>query len=184
MSVPLVHLVPLATDIGFTPERATSILFTLMASGMVGRIIFGWFADRIGGLLAYFIATFGQTASVFWFTQSESLLVLYPLAAIFGFFFAGVMTSLLICAREAAPLRMAGFAAAVVSTTAWIGMGIGSYQGGYFYDITGNYTISYTNALLAGIVNIAIVTLLIWYRRRRTRSGTGVLVNREQPELV
>jgi predicted MFS family arabinose efflux permease len=58
---------------------------------------------------------------------------------------------------------------AIVSTTAWIGMGIGSYQGGYFYDLTGNYVLSYGNAAVAGIVNIAIVALLIWYRQRRTR---------------
>ncbi|MFC1664858.1 MFS transporter [Pseudomonadota bacterium] len=169
MAVPLVHLVPLATDAGFTPERATSILFVLMVSGMVGRIIFGTVADHIGGLPAYFVASFGQTASVFWFTQTQSLFTLYLLAVLFGFFFAGVMTSLLICAREAAPLRIAGFAAAIVSTTAWIGMGIGSYQAGYFYDSTGTYTLSYGNAVLAGIINLLIVAVLVWYRRRHTR---------------
>ncbi|WP_426422324.1 hypothetical protein [Bradyrhizobium genosp. A] len=49
-----------------------------------------------------------------------------------GFGFAGVTTCLLICAREAAPLRLSGIATAAVATVGWIGMGVGSYQAGYF----------------------------------------------------
>ncbi|MCZ6605606.1 MAG: MFS transporter [Alphaproteobacteria bacterium] len=167
MSVPLIHLVPLATSLEFSPQMATGLLLALMTSGMIGRIGFGIVADRIGGLKTYFVASIGQTASVFWFTQTSSLALLFALAIVFGFFFAGVMTSLLIATREAAPLRMVGFATAIVSTAAWLGMAIGSYQGGYFYDMTGGYTLSYGNAALAGMFNLAIVALLIWYRSGR-----------------
>lgn len=167
MAVPLVHLVPMGIDIGLSPETAAGLLLALMASGMVGRIFFGLLADRIGGLPSYFIASVGQTASVFWFSQATSATTLFPLAIVFGFGFAGVMTSLLICAREAAPLRITGFSTALVSTTAWFGMGIGSYQGGYVFDLTGSYTLPYANAAFAGIVNLIIVAALIWYRRNR-----------------
>jgi hypothetical protein len=105
---------------------------------------------------------------VFWFVQTDSLPALYALAIAFGFGYAGVMTTLVICGREAAPLRITGFAVAVVTTTAWIGMGIGSYQGGYFYDLTGNYAWSYANAAISGTINLSVVALLIWYRRNRT----------------
>ena len=168
MAVPLVHLVPLATDIGFSPQIAAGLLFALMASGTIGRVVFGLVADRVGGLYAYFTASFGQTAIVYWLTQTENLSLLFVLVVIFGFFFAGVMTSLLISAREAAPMRMLGFGVAFVSTSAWLGMAIGSYQAGYFYDLTGGYTLSYANAAFAGIINLAIVGLLIWYRRGRS----------------
>jgi MFS family permease len=169
MAVPLVHLVPLGTDLGFDPQTAAALLLALMVSGVFGRIFFGLLADRIGGLYAYFCASLAQTSVVFWFTQTNDLYALFVLSVLFGFGFAGVMTCLLICAREAAPLRMTGFAMALVSTTAWIGMGIGSYQAGYFYDMMGNYVLSYGNAAIAGIVNLAIVALLIWYRQQRTR---------------
>jgi MFS family permease len=89
------------------------------------------------------------------------------LSALFGFGFAGVMTCLLICAREAAPLRISGSAIAMVSTMAWIGMGLGSYQAGYFYDLTGAYVLSYGNAALGGVVNLAVVGLLFWYRKHQ-----------------
>jgi len=169
MAAPLVHLVPLGTDMGFSPQTAAGLLLALMISGVFGRLFFGWLADRIGGLLAYFSASLGQTAMVFWFTQTNDLILLYAISILFGFGFAGVMTCLLICAREAAPLRMTGLGMAIVSTTAWFGMGIGGYQAGYFYDMNGNYAWSFGNAAIAGIVNLMVVALLIWYRQNSAK---------------
>ncbi|MBL4667181.1 MAG: MFS transporter [Sneathiella sp.] len=166
MAAPLMHLVPLAMDTGLDPETATSLLVVLMASGIVGRLFFGALADHIGGLKSYFLASVGQTLMVFWFTQTTSLVPLYGLSILFGFAFSGVMTCLLICAREAAPIRIAGFAVAIVGATGWIGMGLGGYQGGFFFDLTGDYVVSYANAALAGGINIAIVSALMWYRQQ------------------
>jgi MFS family permease len=174
MAVPIIHLIPLGADLDLSPQTAASLLFTLMVSGTFGRIFFGSLADRIGALYTYFMASFMQTVIVFWFTQTESLFMLYVLSALFGFGFAGVMTSVLICTREAAPLRITGFANATISATAWIGMGIGSYQGGYFYDLTGDYTWSYGIGAIAGMVNLTIVLCLIWYRRSRTGGFNSV----------
>jgi predicted MFS family arabinose efflux permease len=175
MAVPLVHLVPLGIDIGCSPQTAAGLLLALMVSGVVGRLFFGWLADRIGGLPAYFIASLAQTSVVFWFTQTKDIATLFQLSVLFGFGFAGVMTCLLICAREAAPLRMSGTAMAVVSTVAWIGMGIGSYQAGYFYDITASYLLSYANAAIGGVMNLLTVAALFWFRRHRTLQGMTAL---------
>ena len=168
MAVPLVHLVPLGIDLGCSPRTAAGLLLSLMVSGVFGRLFFGWLADRTGGLPAYFLASLAQTSVVFWFTQTRDIATLYQLSVLFGFGFAGVMTCLLICAREAAPLRMSGLAMAIVSLAGWIGMGLGSYQAGLFYDITASYLLSYGNAAIAGILNLLVVAALIWYRRRAT----------------
>jgi MFS family permease len=168
MAVPLVHLVPLGIDVGCSPQTAAGLLLSLMTAGVFGRLFFGWLADRIGGLSSYGIASLAQTSVVFWFTQTKDIATLFQLSVLFGFGFAGVMTCLLICAREAAPLRMSATAMAVVSTAGWIGMGLGSYQAGLLYDITASYLLSYANAALAGILNLLVVAALIWYRRHRT----------------
>lgn len=169
MAAPLLHLVPLGTDRGLDPQIAASLLLMMMVAGVFGRLFFGWLADRIGGLYAYFSASLAQTLIVFWFTQTGDLVFLFAISLVFGFGFSGVMTCLLICAREAAPLRMTGLGMAVVSTTAWLGMGIGGYQAGYFYDLNGDYAWSFGNAAIAGVVNLSIVALLIWYRQRRVK---------------
>jgi len=44
-------------------------------------------------------------------------------------------------------------------------MGLGSYQAGYFYDLTAAYLLPYGNAALAGIANLVVVGLLFWYLR-------------------
>jgi MFS family permease len=167
MTAPQVHLIPLGIDIGCSPQTAAGLLLTVMVTAVFGRLFFGWLADRVGALPSYFLASLAQTSVVFFFTQTKSIAVLYQLAVLFGFGFAGVMTCLLICAREAAPLRLSGFAMAVVATVGWVGMGIGSYQAGYFYDISANYRLSFANATAAGIVNLLIVAALFWYRRER-----------------
>jgi MFS family permease len=167
MAVPLVHLIPLGIDLGCSPQTAAGLLLSLMVAGVFGRLFFGWLADRTGGLPAYFLASLAQTSVVFWFTQTKDILVLFQLSVLFGFGFAGVMTCLLICAREAAPLRISGSAIAIVSTMAWVGMGLGSYQAGYFYDLTAAYLLPYGNAALAGIANLTVVGLLFWYRRQQ-----------------
>lgn len=174
MTAPQVHLIPLGIDIGCSPQTAAGLLLTVMVTAVFGRLFFGWLADRIGGLPAYFLASLVQTSVVFFFTQTKSITVLYQLAVLFGFGFAGVMTCLLICSREAAPLRLSGFAMAVVATVGWIGMGLGSYQAGYFYDISANYRLSFANATAAGVVNLLIVAALFWYRRERNMRGAAL----------
>lgn len=173
MSAPQIHLVPLGIDLGCSPQTAAGLLLTVMVAGVFGRLFFGWLADRTGGLPAYFLASLAQTSVVFWFTQTGSVATLFQLSVLFGFGFAGVMTCLLICAREAAPLRLSGLAMAAVSTVGWVGMGLGSYQAGFFYDISASYLVSFANAAIAGVLNLMIVAALFWYRHGLTRAAAA-----------
>jgi predicted MFS family arabinose efflux permease len=179
MVAPLVHLVPLGISIGCTPQTAAELLLALMIAGVFGRLFFGWLADRIGGLAAYFTASLAQTLTVFWFTQTADIAVLFQLSVLFGFGFAGVMTCLLICAREAAPPRLSGTAMAVVSTAGWIGMGLGGYQAGLFYDLTASYLVSYANAALAGLINLLIIVTLGGYRHRHAWRRSEARLSRQ-----
>ena len=167
MAVPQVHLVPLGIDLGCSPQTAAGLLLTVMVTAVFGRLFFGWLADHVGGLPAYFAASLAQTSVVFFFTQTTSIATLYQLSVLFGFGFAGVMTCLLICAREAAPIHLSGFAMAAVATIGWVGMGFGSYQAGYFYDISASYRLSFAIAAVAGVANLLIVAALFCYRRAR-----------------
>jgi MFS family permease len=169
MSVPIVHLVTLGADRGLSPGVSAALVMTVMAFGSVGRVAFGMFADRVGGLRSYALAAFLETVTVYWFVTLQSIPALFVLAAVFGFGFAGVMTSLIVTVREAVPARMVGTATAFVGLLAWLGMGIGGYQGGYCFDLTGSYAMSFANAAYAGMANLAIVgglALHLWQRMR------------------
>jgi MFS family permease len=183
MAVPLVHVVTLAGDRGFSPALAGSVLTTIMFSGVVGRIAFGIIADRIGAFKSYALASASQTATVFWFVTLDSLPSLYLVAILFGLGFSGVMTTLLLCVREAVPARFAGIGTAVISLLAWAGMGIGAYQGGYCYDATGDYATSFANAAFGGIVNLTVVAGLAMHMHA-PRLSARLWWSRAQPVVV
>lgn len=181
MAVPIVHLVTLGADRGFSPGVTGGLVMTVMAFGSVGRVAFGMIADRIGGLKSYALAAFTQTVTVYWFVEFQSLPALYALAAVFGFGFAGVMTSLVISIREAVPARAAGISTAVVGLLAWLGMGMGGYQGGYCFDLTGNYELSFANAAYAGLVNLTILGGLALHLRWRQRARRRRTLTADSP---
>ncbi len=168
MSVPLIHLVPLIQDRGFSLEDAGSVIFLMLIVAILGRIAFGKLADMIGAIRAYWIASCWQTLLVVGFLYIDTLDGFYLFAAIYGFGYAGVMTGLLVCVRVLTPLARRASALGIVSLFGFLGHGIGGYQGGFFFDMTGNYTLTYTNAALAGGINLVIVAALYFtYSRRR-----------------
>jgi len=171
MSVPLVHLVPLAQDRGIALDNAAGILFVMLIAGIFGRIAFGRLADLIGAIRAYWLASLWQTALVAVFLQMKTLEGFYIFAAIYGFGYGGVMTTILVSVRVLVPLAKGASALGIISMFALIGHALGGYQGGFFFDFTGNYTQSYVNAALAGFVNLIIVgSLFLTVSRRQSRN--------------
>jgi MFS family permease len=172
MSVPLMHLVPLIQDRGFPLEDAGSVILLMLSVAIVGRVAFGKLADMIGAIKAYWLASCWQTVLVIGFLQMETLDAFYIFAAAYAFGYGGVMTGLLVCVRVLTPLSRRASALGMVMLFAWLGHGIGGYQGGFFFDLTGNYTLTYTNAALAGIINLIIVgSLYVTVHRRRSAAA-------------
>jgi MFS family permease len=169
MSVPIVHLVPLLTDTGWTMEFATSVLLVLMLAGGVGRIVGGMLCDRIGALPAYLVMSFGQTVSVCWFPHMDQAASLYLLAIFFGFTYSGVMSCIIVCTRMMVSARFAGRAMGITTFFGWGGMGIGGFVGGMFYDMRGDYFWSFTFASLMGVLNLVI--LFMFYMRINSRQS-------------
>lgn len=167
MSVPLMHLVPLIQDRGFSPEDASSVAFLMLVVAIAGRISFGKLADVIGAVPSYLVASLWQTVLVFFFIKFESLIGFYIYAVIFGFGYAGVMTGLLISVRVLTPISRRASALGIVLVFAWLGHGLGGYQGGLFFDQTGDYTQSFANAAFAGVINLIIISALYLTINRR-----------------
>ncbi len=168
MGTAMVHAVAIAQDKGIEANKAAGVILLIYVSGFFGRIFFGKLSDHIGGIRAYWLASLGQTVFIFWFTQMQSLAEFYIHAVVFGFFMAGVMTGLIICVRELTPIHVRGMSNGIVVLLAWIGMGIGGYQAGYFFDLSGSYVIPYANAAGAGTVSLIIGGALYFYFRRKS----------------
>jgi predicted MFS family arabinose efflux permease len=166
MATPLVHVVTLGSDRGLGGREAAGLLAVMMVSGMAGRIAFGRMADRFGSLQTYIGASAGQTLLAFTFPYAADGAQLYLLSTLFGLVFSGAMSSFLVCAREYAPAGKTGLAIGVVMFFAWVGMALGAWQGGLFYDLCGDYFVSFANASLGGVANLLILALLYAYTRK------------------
>ncbi len=175
MSVPLMHLMPLIQGRGISAPEAGGVLFVMLLAAIVGRVAFGKLADMIGSLPAYLAASLWQTSLVFLFTQIASLDTFYAFAPIYGFGYAGVMTTVLITIRALTPAENRGGATGIILAFSWLGHGLGGYQGGLCFDLTGTYTVSFANAALAGIVNLIIVGSLFLTVRKRITTPTPAM---------
>lgn len=167
MSVPIMHLVPLLTDKGFSLEFSTFVLMLLMICGAFGRIFGGMLGDYIGALPGYFLMSLGQTIFVVWFPHLVSPLGIYVVAALFGFTYSGVMSSILVCTRMMVSAKFGARAMSLTSFFGWIGMGLGGFLGGYLFDIYGDYTWAFTIAGISGFINLIVLSFFFFQIRRK-----------------
>jgi MFS family permease len=160
MGVPLVHMASFIGAVCGSPSVGVNSFLIAMVAGAVGRVCCGSIADRIGPLRAYAISSTIQTLCVLTFPIISGEVSFMALSAMFGFGFAGNMTCLALCIREAVPASRFGGAIGVVMMIAWIGMAGGAYAGGALFDVSLSYTLSFMLAGAAGVVNLAVIAAL------------------------
>ncbi len=173
MSTPLMHLVPLIEGCGFAPSEASGVLLALMVAAIGGRLAFGKLADMVGAIPAYMAAVIWQTVMIFFFTQINDLRLFYLFAPIYGFGYGGVMTGLLTTARALVPPAKRAMANGIIISFAWLGHGLGGWQGGLTFDLTGGYVLGFADAVAAGAITIAVLLWLLSLQRRDLRGLTA-----------
>lgn len=87
----LTHIIPHATDLGFTATRAAYILSTIASLGVVGKLLFGWISDRIDKRLALWIAISLQSVGMFFIIHVTSYPMLMLAGGIFGLGMGGIV---------------------------------------------------------------------------------------------
>lgn len=169
MSMPMVHIVAHATDLGFSAARGAEMLSLLLASAFISRVGWGWLADRIGGLLTLFIGSALQLCGLALFTAIDSLHGLYIVAVFYGFGYGGIVPMYAIIARELFPESQAGFRIGLVFLFGTIGMALGGYLGGLIYDLTATYSLAFATGIGFNLINL----LLVGYLLLQQRSGSS-----------
>jgi MFS family permease len=169
MGGPLVHMASFVGSVCGSPAIGATSLLVAMIFGAIGRVCFGVAADRLGALTSYAMASATQTASVLVFPALGDSLSFMALSAVFGFGFAGNMTSLSLCVRDAVPAHRFGGALGAVMMVAWAGMASSSYVAGRLFDATLSYNLSFILAGVAGALNLMVLALLSF----RQRAGAG-----------
>ncbi len=155
----LTHIIPYATDIGFEPMKAAWVLSTMAGFGVLGKVLFGWIADRVPKRVAIWIATGLQGLGVVLISNVQEYGSLLLAGTIFGLGMGGVIPlwGALIGAgfgRQAFG-RVMGLMGPVMLPVHILGIP----YAGWIYDRTGSYEIAFLTFI--GIYVLAIAVLLL-----------------------
>jgi MFS family permease len=165
MSIPIVHLISHATDLGFSAARGAQMLTLLFTAAFFSRIAFGAIADRIGPTRTLMFGSACQAAVLALFAMVDSLHGLYLAALLFGLGFAGIMPCYPLVIRLLFPVSEAGWRIAAQYMFAAAGMAFGGWVAGFIFDQTGAYKYAFLAGAGFTCLNLALVTLLHWQHK-------------------
>jgi predicted MFS family arabinose efflux permease len=171
-SVILVHLVPFAIESGVPKIQAASLMSALGMGALVGRTAGGMLSDRIGPKWALFISLTLQTIPIPLLLMSPSLPVLYLIATLVGLGLGGHGTMYPVITREFYGPKRVGILFGTFTAGASAGMASGSFLGGVFHDLAGNYIPAFVFSLTMGVISLILVWL---YPKGRTMSRFSAL---------
>jgi MFS family permease len=150
-SGPIFHMVTHAIDQGVSAMAAASVLGISGLASIVGRIGGGLLADRFGAKRALVAGLALQAVMVFTYLFAHDLRAFVGIAAIFGVAYGGVMPLYALVTREYFGEKVMGTAYGGVFLISTLGMGLGSFTGGWFYDQLGSYAWLFLSSTAIGL---------------------------------
>src|SRR6058998_823975 len=138
-SGPIFHMVTHATDQGVAAMAAATVLGVSGLASIAGRIGCGLLADRFGAKPTLVAGLTLQAAMVFAYLFTREAGSFYAAAVVFGVAYGGVMPLYALVTREYFGEKMMGTAYGAVFLISTLGMGLGSFAGGWIHDVLGTY---------------------------------------------
>jgi MFS family permease len=136
------HQVAFAVDHGFPRMFVASIFGLTGFMSIVGRIVFGYAADRIGRALSATISyacTAVGTLALLSIEYSPSAIALYAYALLFGLGFGARGPIITAIAAQLFPGRRFGAIYGYLSVGNGLGGAVGPWFAGALFDVTGSY---------------------------------------------
>ena len=100
MAMPLSHMVAFCSDIGIGPVHGAAMLSTQLAIGFIAQQMWGWLADRLGGLATVLCASASMAAAMVGFLVTQNEIGLFSVSAVFGMGFGGLVPGYILAVRE------------------------------------------------------------------------------------
>ena len=156
----MVHIAPHATELGISATIAASILAVIGGLSIVGRVVMGSVADRMGNRPPLIINFVMVSGVLFWLVVAKELWMLYLFAAIFGFAYGGVVVLESPLVAELFGLSSHGVILGIVAFGYTVGGAVGPILAGRIFDIIGSYQVAFLVCAVLGILGIILASLL------------------------
>src|SRR5438445_8532399 len=128
-----------ATDQGIGAMTAASALGVSGLSSIAGRLGGGLLADRVGAKATLLAGLALQAVMIVLYLGVREVGPFYALAIVFGVAYGGVMPLYALVTREYFGEKVMGAAYGGVFLVSTLGMGLGSFAGGWIHDVLGTY---------------------------------------------
>jgi MFS family permease len=169
-----VHIVPHIIDLKISPATAANILAVTGAVTIIGRIVFGAIADKIGGKQAYRLGFIVMVVMTLWLLIIREAWMFYVFAIIWGFASGGMGTIQSPIVAEFFGLKSLGAIFGVCGLGTMLGGSVGPVITGYLFDLKGNYQIAFITLSVLATAGI-VINLILTHSKIKTSepSTTG-----------
>jgi MFS family permease len=134
-----VHIVPDAIDAGMHPTSAANILALTGAMLLIGRIVLGIVADRIGNKPIFIFCFLLSTSAMLFIAFMQAPWAFFLLAVMIGFSQGGVGSSQSPLIASLFGLKSHGLIFGSLGFGSTLGAAVGPLLTGYIFDRTGSY---------------------------------------------
>jgi MFS family permease len=157
---PIFHMVANATDHGVGMMTAAVVFGVAGLASIVGRIATGLIADRVGAKRTLVAVLALQAPAILLYVAVRETASFYLLGIAFGVAYGGVMPLYALLTREYFGQRAMGGAYGAIYMLQAIGMGLGTFGGGWLYDRLGGYGLMFaTAAVIAAAATLFALAL-------------------------
>jgi MFS family permease len=167
MAMPQGHLVAFCSDLGIPASQGAAMLSVLLGCAFVSRQIWGFVADRMGGLRTVLAGSCCQIVAMVGFLATQNEAGLFAVSAVFGLGFSGIIPAYVLAVRELFPASEASWRVPSVLLFSGSGMAFGGWLAGAIYDYAGFYGIAFAVGIVFNVANMAVVGVLVWRQRSR-----------------
>jgi MFS family permease len=157
----LVHMVPYATDKGFSSQTAASALGLMTGISIFARLGYGYLADRFEIRYLIMISFFFLAGGMIILSAANSVWMLYTFSLVFALGIGGIIVLL-----NLVPVRSFGQAhyaemLSYLHVALLVGAALGPPSMGYIFDVTGDYYW----AFIPGIVLVLLAAIAVSFAR-------------------
>lgn len=174
-AIPLVHVAAFANVAGLSALASAWVLGLMGLMAFVGRIYWGFFADKHGSRFTLMLTAILQAVFMLWLMNAADPIVFVLYAIFWGFGYAGVTIQYGIIAKDIFPTHLMTIAFAGVSCFAMVGMALGGYLGGLLADISHTYVTAWWVSLISGLI-AALIAMDMARKAEQERQGHGNMV--------
>jgi predicted MFS family arabinose efflux permease len=132
----------------------------------MGRQIWGFVADRIGGLRTVLSGSAVQIVTVTGFLLTHNEAGLFAVSAAFGLGFSGIIPAYVLALRELFPASEASWRIPSLLLCSGSGMAAGGWLAGAVYDWAGFYAPAFAAGIVFNFANLLIVAPLVFRQSR------------------